>query len=175
MEREREGREEEEPLDKSKEEEKYDPVGEIDAKFEAFKQGYRNLFQQFAERLAEAFVSPEERMRRLNTESIHPKSVSISQAAQIVREAKNIVLLTGAGISAGSGIPTFRGAKGLYTKKTKEGDAMDPTDMLTKSFFDQDPKGIPRGSLKCTGMCSTCDVRRRNARRPSTPAPRGRK
>ena len=32
---------------------------------------------------------------------------------------KEIAIVTGAGVSADSGIPTFRGANGLYSKKFK--------------------------------------------------------
>lgn len=37
---------------------------------------------------------------------------------RIVDESERIVLLTGAGISCGSGIPDFRSANGLYSQKT---------------------------------------------------------
>ena len=39
---------------------------------------------------------------------------SLEQARELVENANNIVILTGAGISAESGIPTFRGDQGLW-------------------------------------------------------------
>jgi NAD-dependent deacetylase len=33
----------------------------------------------------------------------------------------NVLFITGAGISAASGVPTFRGVGGLYTNKIKSG------------------------------------------------------
>lgn len=36
---------------------------------------------------------------------------------QNLQKSKQIVFLTGAGISAASGIPTFRGAKGFWDKE----------------------------------------------------------
>ena len=40
----------------------------------------------------------------------------IKEAARILREAKNIVGFTGAGMSAESGIPPFRGEGGIWNK-----------------------------------------------------------
>ena len=37
-------------------------------------------------------------------------------AAELIRRAKHVVALTGAGLSAESGIPTYRGANGLWTR-----------------------------------------------------------
>ncbi len=39
-----------------------------------------------------------------------------SEAAELIRNAKSAVAFTGAGISAESGIPTFRGKEGLWSK-----------------------------------------------------------
>lgn len=43
-------------------------------------------------------------------------TAQITQIAQWLREARQIVILTGAGISTESGIPDFRGPQGLWTK-----------------------------------------------------------
>ena len=40
----------------------------------------------------------------------------LQQAAQWVREATRIVVLSGAGLSTDSGIPDFRGPNGLWTR-----------------------------------------------------------
>ena len=43
-------------------------------------------------------------------------SDDIQQAAALIRNARFVVALSGAGLSAGSGIPTYRGAGGLWTQ-----------------------------------------------------------
>jgi NAD-dependent deacetylase len=55
-------------------------------------------------------------------------------AIEYLRSADSIVVFTGAGISAESGIPTFRDAmSGLWSK-------FDPVDLATPEAFDRDPK-----------------------------------
>ncbi|MDO8390841.1 MAG: Sir2 family NAD-dependent protein deacetylase [Actinomycetota bacterium] len=45
-----------------------------------------------------------------------PEMVGVNVAAEWVRDAERIVVLTGAGMSTDSGIPDFRGPNGLWTK-----------------------------------------------------------
>ena len=59
--------------------------------------------------------------------------MSLEQAADWLRGAKAVVVLTGAGISAESGVPTFRGADGLW-KQYK------PEDLATPEAFARDPR-----------------------------------
>lgn len=35
---------------------------------------------------------------------------------ELLKRSKNLVVLTGAGVSAGSGVPTFRGAGGFWRR-----------------------------------------------------------
>lgn len=57
----------------------------------------------------------------------------IERAAEILRPAKRIAVLTGAGISAESGVPTFRGPDGLWRRFRAE-------DLATPEAFAEDPK-----------------------------------
>ena len=57
----------------------------------------------------------------------------IKKASEWIRSAEKVVVLTGAGVSAESGIPTFRGADGLW-KKFKA------TDLATPEAFNRNPK-----------------------------------
>jgi NAD-dependent deacetylase len=57
----------------------------------------------------------------------------ISKAADILRKAKRVAALTGAGISAESGVPTFRGKEGLWRQFRAE-------DLASPEAFAHDPK-----------------------------------
>ncbi len=61
------------------------------------------------------------------------KIPEISQLIDILYQTKQIVVLTGAGISAESGIPTFRGEEGLWKQYRAE-------DLATPIAFIKDPK-----------------------------------
>mmetsp|Transcript_1169 Transcript_1169/g.799 ORF Transcript_1169/g.799 Transcript_1169/m.799 type:complete len:96 (+) Transcript_1169:297-584(+) len=58
-------------------------------------------------------------------------------AARFLKDCKHVCILTGAGLSAASGVPTFRGAGGFWTKKY--GDLEKPEQIATMSFFREDP------------------------------------
>jgi NAD-dependent deacetylase len=62
---------------------------------------------------------------------------AIERAAQALREAKRVAVLTGAGVSAESGVPTFRAADGLW-----EGHRIE--DVATPEGFHRDPRLVWR-------------------------------
>ena len=57
----------------------------------------------------------------------------LSEARARVASAQAITVLTGAGISADSGVPTFRGAEGLWRSYRAE-------DLATPEAFERDPR-----------------------------------
>lgn len=57
----------------------------------------------------------------------------MTRVAEALRTAKRVTILTGAGVSAASGIPTFRGADGLWRKVRAE-------TLATPEAFESDPK-----------------------------------
>jgi NAD-dependent deacetylase len=61
--------------------------------------------------------------------------VSVQQAREWIRAAQRVAALTGAGISAESGVPTFRGAGGLWRNWR-------PEDLATPQAFARDPKTV---------------------------------
>jgi NAD-dependent deacetylase len=58
---------------------------------------------------------------------------ALEQAAGLLRQAESVAVLTGAGISAESGVPTFRGAGGLW-----EGHSID--EVATPMAFEENPE-----------------------------------
>lgn len=64
--------------------------------------------------------------------------------------SQNITILTGAGISAESGIPTFRGAEGYWTIGSKE---YHPQEMATFSMFSRKPDEVWKWYLYRLNVC----------------------
>lgn len=58
---------------------------------------------------------------------------ALAQLAERLRSAHSVTVLTGAGVSAASGVPTFRGAGGLWRNYSA-------TDLATPEAFATDPK-----------------------------------
>ena len=58
---------------------------------------------------------------------------AIQHARALLAQAQRIAVLTGAGVSAESGVPTFRGAQGLWRQYR-------PDDLATPEAFARDPK-----------------------------------
>ncbi len=56
-----------------------------------------------------------------------------------MKNCKKVTILTGAGVSAASGIPTFRGQDGFWKESKRYLDESDPKKILTRSFFDKNP------------------------------------
>ncbi len=68
-----------------------------------------------------------------------------------VRRAQGrVVVLTGAGVSAESGIPTFRGAEGYWVVGSKN---YMPQEMATREMFDRAPEEVWRWYLYRFGVC----------------------
>ncbi|KAI0166642.1 DHS-like NAD/FAD-binding domain-containing protein [Xylariaceae sp. FL1272] len=65
-------------------------------------------------------------------ETMAPKNASIVEFRELVKASNRIVALCGAGLSAASGLPTFRGDGGLWRNH-------EPTDLATPEAFEEDP------------------------------------
>ena len=82
------------------------------------------------------------------TQSIDPALASI--LAEAIRADKRLTILTGAGISAESGIPTFRGPEGYWTVGSKE---YHPQEMATWDMFSRAPLEVWKWYLYRMGVC----------------------
>ncbi|EQC33450.1 NAD-dependent deacetylase sirtuin 1 [Saprolegnia diclina VS20] len=69
-----------------------------------------------------------------------PNATSLDDAVRLLREATNIVVLVGAGISVSCGIPDFRSENGIYTIIQKMGlNLPEPEALFDIDFFRSDP------------------------------------
>jgi NAD-dependent deacetylase len=81
-------------------------------------------------------------------------SRSLDQAAEFILRAKHVVALAGAGLSVESGIPTFRGPGGLWTKYGEPTNlsyrefTRDPGEWWEARFRNEDKPGDPTYELK---------------------------
>ncbi|KAK4049202.1 NAD-dependent histone deacetylase sir2 [Microbotryomycetes sp. JL201] len=65
---------------------------------------------------------------------------SVDDVVDLIRKSKNIVLLTGAGVSTSCGIPDFRSPTGLYARlKEEHWELDDPQQMFDLSYFKEKP------------------------------------
>ena len=78
-------------------------------------------------------------VRELQKRQRLPQHTTIDDAAKLLNTAKNVMVITGAGISTSLGIPDFRSKdSGFYTKLREKGFA-EPEDVFELSTFDDDP------------------------------------
>lgn len=70
----------------------------------------------------------------------------------MLKDKKKILILTGAGISAASGIPTFRGDGGFWRKEPVEINPNDPTEKIDPQIIEEVNKSV---SLPKTSIIST--------------------
>ncbi|KAI1121966.1 histidine phosphatase superfamily [Nemania abortiva] len=72
-----------------------------------------------------------EHLKRASQETMAPRT-SIAECRELVDSSNRILVLCGAGLSAASGLPTFRGAGGLWRNH-------EPTSLATPAAFKADP------------------------------------
>src|SRR5688572_27330754 len=76
-------------------------------------------------------------------------SDDIARARALLRDAAQVIVLTGAGVSAESGVPTFRGAGGLWKQFRAE-------DLATPEAFARDPRMVWEWYAWRRGMVGDC-------------------
>lgn len=65
---------------------------------------------------------------------------TVDDAVNLLMSSKNIIVLTGAGISTSLGIPDFRSTNGLYSLFKHRDDIDDPQEVFSLERFQEDPK-----------------------------------
>ena len=73
---------------------------------------------------------------------------------QFVRSSTRLTILTGAGISAESGIPTFRGPEGYWTVGSRE---YHPQEMATYRMYADQPYEVWKWYLYRNGVCAAAE------------------
>jgi NAD-dependent deacetylase len=63
----------------------------------------------------------------------------INETKNLIEKAKNILVVSGAGISTAAGIPDFRSSGGLYEMVSKKYNLQDPTIVFDIDYFMKDP------------------------------------
>jgi len=120
----------------------------FDAKWEEFKKKFDDLNKQAIAKIAGV-------MGGTATNSLRPAEyISEARVAQVLRRARRLVVLTGAGISAESGIPTFRGSDGFWTVGSQN---YQPQELATWSKFNEMPEELWRWYQYRWGICRSAD------------------
>ena len=88
------------------------------------------------------------------TTSDASEAVSLKQAITLLKDARKVVIFTGAGMSAESGIPTFRDALTGYWSK------FDPIDLATPEGFAADPEHVLAWYAERRAVAKACKPHR---------------
>jgi NAD-dependent histone deacetylase SIR2 len=78
-------------------------------------------------------------MRELNKRQRLSQYKTIDDAAKLLNEAKNILVVTGAGVSTSLGIPDFRSKSTGFYSKLQERGFQEPEEVFDLHTFDDDP------------------------------------
>ena len=110
-------------------------VSDLEAKWKAFQDAFDQMNKQMIANIA-ASMGKEVNFAR---EKPDHKQVSIKDSIKLIQDpkCKNIVVLTGAGISVESGIPTYRGNDGFWKIGSEN---YTPQEIATRAFFEKHTK-----------------------------------
>ena len=107
-------------------------IDELRAKIAGFHQSWNDVNKTFLKKIFGGFKEPEEYQNR-------PEQLTPEEAAQRLIGKKKITILTGAGISLASGVPTFRCKDGHWANEKAYGGETDRRVLATKQFFAKNP------------------------------------
>lgn len=117
---------------------------ELDRKWAAFKQKMTEVMDAGIAAMKQQVAKPNSYQLRA------PEVVDETMVAQILHRSKNVVVLTGAGVSAESGIPTFRGSDGFWTVGSEN---YRPQELATWEKFNEMPHELWRWYQYRWGIC----------------------
>ena len=115
----------------------------LDEKWEEFKAKFEALNRMAVEKIMGLGGGSSSDLRPADR-------ISVARVAQVLRRSQNLVVLTGAGISAESGIPTFRGADGFWTVGSKH---YQPQELATWEKYNEMPAELWRWYQYRWGIC----------------------
>jgi NAD-dependent deacetylase len=83
---------------------------------------------------------------------IDEHAATLDRVAELLAKARRVLFITGAGLSADSGLPTYRGLGGLYERNTTE-DGLRIEQVLSQSMFRQKPELTWKYLLEVEQVC----------------------
>ena len=110
---------------------------QVDQAFEKFKSDFGQVMNDLARGMAEKMTTDGVDESKITHKPIAMKDAA--EAAKFMIGCKHVMVLSGAGLSAASGIPTFRGSGGFWTSECKYKGYSDPEVILTMDTFRKDP------------------------------------
>ncbi len=105
----------------------------IEKKWLEFQKAFEEMNKKMIENIALSLGgSP-----AIQTSPVKHRVIPASDCIPLIKKAKSIVVMTGAGISVDSGIPTYRGKDGYWKKGSKNYRAQE---VATRHFFEENPE-----------------------------------
>jgi len=102
---------------------------DIEAKWKAFQQAFDSMNKLLIANISQSLNLEAEECKKEHVE------IDLQRATEMIRESSKIFILTGAGISVSSGLPTYRGNDGVWTKSSKN---YTPEEIATLRVFEED-------------------------------------
>lgn len=116
----------------------------FEAKWKEFQQMFDNLTNVMVDRIGGQFA------QNFGPKPRPAEEIDIFRAAQTIRRSRRVVVLTGAGISAESGIPTFRGSDGYWTVGSEN---YRPQELATWQKYNEMPEELWKWYQYRWGVC----------------------
>lgn len=115
---------------------------ELEQKWKEFQDSFQNMMNAMVERIGESLRTDPKSANALGLcgkSDLMPiyehREIKFDEMMSLIRSAKKIVCLVGAGLSVTSGIPTYRGADGTWTMGSKN---YTPQEIATLEMYSED-------------------------------------